>query len=75
LQGDQAQLFEALRNWRRETASAGGVPPYVIFHDATLAAIVEAKPDDLAALARVPGIGEAKLKRYGAGVLSILKAA
>ena len=74
-QGDQSQLFEALRNWRRETASAGGVPPYVIFHDATLAAIVEAKPGDLEALARVPGIGEAKLKRYGAGVLSILKAA
>lgn len=74
-QGDEAQLFDALRNWRRETASAGGVPPYVIFHDATLAAIVEARPGDLAALARVPGIGEAKLKRYGAGVLSILKAA
>ena len=69
--GDDARLFEALRAWRREAAQAADVPPYVIFHDATLAAIVEAKPQDLAALGRVPGIGEAKLKRYGPAVLAI----
>ena len=49
------------------------MPPYVIFHDTTLAAIVEAKPADLAALARVPGIGEAKLKRHGEALLELLR--
>jgi ATP-dependent DNA helicase RecQ len=72
--GDDAKLFEALKSWRRETAHAGGVPPYVIFHDATLAEMVRAKPSDLTALGRVSGIGEAKLKKYGAEVLAILLA-
>ena len=70
--GDDAKLFEALRAWRREAAQALGVPPYVIFHDATLAAIIAAKPRDLAGLAGVAGIGEAKLKRHGAAVLELL---
>lgn len=69
--GADAKLFEALRTWRRETAQAADLPPYVIFHDATLAAIVSAKPQSLDALSRVPGIGEAKLKRYGPAVLAV----
>jgi ATP-dependent DNA helicase RecQ len=73
-EGDDAKLFEALRAWRRETASAARVAPYVIFHDATLAAIVEAKPIDLAALGCVSGVGETKLKRHGKQVLEILRA-
>jgi ATP-dependent DNA helicase RecQ len=72
LEGDDAKLFEALRNWRRETAHAASMPPYVIFHDATLAAIVEAKPADIDALARIPGIGETKLKKYGVEVLAVV---
>lgn len=70
--GADAELFEALKGWRRETASANGVPPYVIFHDATLAEMVRAKPNNLGALGRVSGIGEAKLKKYGAEVLAVL---
>ena len=73
-EGADAKLFEALRVWRRETAQANGVPPYVIFHDATLAAIVRAKPADMVALGRVPGIGEAKLKRHGAELLAVVLA-
>jgi len=73
-EGEEAKLFEALRSWRRDAAQSHGVPPYVIFHDATLAAIVRAKPDNLAALARVPGIGEAKLKRHGAELLAVVLA-
>jgi len=69
-EGAEAQLFEALRTWRRETAQARGVPPYVILHDATLAAIVRAKPGDMDALAGVPGMGEAKLKRHGTELLA-----
>lgn len=71
-EGADAKLFEALKTWRRETAHAGGVPPYVIFHDATLAEMVRAKPNTLAALGRISGIGEAKLKKYGAEVLAVL---
>jgi ATP-dependent DNA helicase RecQ len=73
-QGEDAKLFEALRAWRRDTAQAAGVPPYVIFHDATLAAIVSAKPGDMDALGRVSGIGEAKLKRHGAELLAVVLA-
>ncbi|HRK65034.1 MAG TPA: RecQ family ATP-dependent DNA helicase, partial [Terricaulis sp.] len=72
LSGADAKLFEALRTWRRDTARAADAPPYVVFSDATLAAIVQSKPQDFVALGRVPGIGEAKLKRYGADVLAIV---
>jgi len=71
-EGADAKLFEALKTWRRETAHANSVPPYVIFHDATLAEMVRAKPNTLSALGRISGIGEAKLKKYGAEVLAVL---
>ncbi|HUL06806.1 MAG TPA: DNA helicase RecQ, partial [Candidatus Acidoferrum sp.] len=61
---DQA-LFEALRAKRMVLAKAQGVPPYVIFHDSTLLAMASAKPRDLDSFARLPGIGSAKLTRYG----------
>lgn len=72
--GADAKLFEALKTWRRETAHANGVPPYVIFHDATIADMVRAKPNTLLALGRISGIGEAKLKKYGTEVLAVLLA-
>src|SRR5690606_3828705 len=58
-------LFEALRARRREIAAEAGVPPYVVFHDSALREIAEARPASLAELARVQGVGEAKLMRYG----------
>ncbi|MEO7118328.1 MAG: ATP-dependent DNA helicase UvrD2 [Candidatus Limnocylindrales bacterium] len=68
--GDPRML--ALRNWRTERARADRVPPYVIAHDSTLAAIVERRPASMTALARVPGIGPAKLEKYGAEILATL---
>ncbi len=62
-------MMAALRAWRLERARADAVPPYVIAHDTTLAAIVERSPRSLAELARVPGIGPAKLDKYGAEIL------
>lgn len=62
----------ALKTWRLETARAENVPPYVIFHDATLAAILEARPSTLEELATVSGVGEHKLARYGQQVLEVL---
>jgi len=63
-------MFEALRATRRELAAAAGVPPYVIFHDSTLREIAGARPATLSELARVQGVGEAKLKRYGEAMLA-----
>jgi ATP-dependent DNA helicase RecQ len=70
--GPDSQLFEALRNKRRELAQAQGVPPYIIFHDTTLHEMAQAHPRDLAALARISGVGKAKLERYGAAFLAVL---
>ena len=70
--GDQA-LFEALRSWRREQAQTQHVPPYVIFHDATLAEIAAARPTTAAALAKAGGVGQGKLDRYGEAVLKVVR--
>ncbi|MER1996578.1 MAG: ATP-dependent DNA helicase UvrD2 [Arthrobacter sp.] len=64
--------FEALREWRRETASEAGVPAFVVFTDATLVAIAEDKPPTLNRLATIPGVGPSKLERYGEEVLEVL---
>jgi DNA helicase-2/ATP-dependent DNA helicase PcrA len=68
----ETPAVKALRQWRRERAQADGVPAYVVFHDSTLAAIAEQRPASRAALADVPGIGPAKLDRYGDEVLAAL---
>jgi ATP-dependent DNA helicase RecQ len=71
---DQA-LFEALRAERRRLAAEHGVPAYVIFHDATLAQMAAERPQTLAELAQIGGVGAAKLERYGADFLAVLRAA
>jgi superfamily II DNA helicase RecQ len=70
--GDGA-AFEALRAWRTARARTDAMPPYVIAHDATLAAIAEARPRSLAALRRVKGMGPAKLERYGDDILAVVE--
>jgi len=65
-------LFEALRARRRELAAEAGVPPYVVFHDSTLREMAELKPTTRHALARVSGVGEAKLERYGDAFIDLL---
>ncbi|PZO92035.1 MAG: DNA helicase RecQ [Sphingomonas sanxanigenens] len=78
--GDEANplgdpLFEALRARRRELAAEAGVPPYVIFHDATLREMAAERPASLAALGRLSGIGERKLAAYGEMFLDVIRAA
>jgi ATP-dependent DNA helicase RecQ len=70
--GPADPLFEALRAARRELAAESGVPPYVVFHDSTLREIAEAYPSSLSQLARVQGVGEAKLNRYGEAMLAVV---
>ncbi|MDT8410356.1 MAG: DNA helicase RecQ [Wenzhouxiangellaceae bacterium] len=65
LSASEQPVFDQLRALRLELARAEGTPPYVIFHDATLMAIVAAKPATLADMADVHGIGRAKLEKYG----------
>ena len=67
--------FLTLKQWRLERAQADEVPAYVIFHNSTLEAIAERGPRTLAELALVPGVGPAKLERYGADVLAALEQA
>jgi ATP-dependent DNA helicase RecQ len=70
-----AELFEALRAWRARTAKARRVPAYVVFADATLAAIAARRPGSEAALGEVKGVGPRKLAEYGADVVEIVRAA
>ena len=68
------ELFETLRTLRLDLAREQGVPPYVIFHDGTLAAMVEHRPQTLDAFAQLSGVGQTKLERYGEAFLEALLA-
>ncbi|WP_018917137.1 DNA helicase RecQ [Vreelandella zhanjiangensis] len=67
-------LWEALREHRKTLADAQGVPAYVIFNDATLAELNEHRPQNLAALGGITGIGARKLEDYGEGILAVITA-
>jgi ATP-dependent DNA helicase RecQ len=66
-------LFDALRVKRRELAELAGVPPYVIFHDATLRELAERRPAHLSDFARISGVGARKLEAYGGAFLSVIR--
>jgi ATP-dependent DNA helicase RecQ len=66
------ELLGRLKSWRTEEARKRSVPPYVVFHDRTLAAVAAARPSDLDNLAKIKGIGPAKLAAYGRELLIIL---
>ena len=71
--GEAATLFDRLRALRLELARAAGVTPYVVFHDATLREMALLRPTTVDQLAQIPGVGESKLKRYGAAFLALLQ--
>ena len=64
--------FAALKAWRGEVAREHNLPAYVIFHDATLAAIAERAPQSLDDLQGISGIGAKKLEAYGEEVLRVV---
>jgi ATP-dependent DNA helicase RecQ len=70
--GIPTTLFDRLRAWRAEQAKERNVPAYVIFHDATLREIALARPQSLAALGGISGIGDRKLAAYGAAILELV---
>lgn len=65
-------LFQALREKRTELARAQNVPPYVIFHDKTLIELAAVRPNSRSQMAKIPGVGEAKLDRYGEVFLAVI---
>ena len=69
------ELWDALRELRMTLAKAQNVPPYVVFHDATLAEMVRLRPQDPQALATLSGIGERKLAAYGEDFLQLIRTA
>ncbi len=66
------RLWNALRDCRKRLADEQGVPAYVVFHDATLADMVERQPQSLEQLGRITGIGVRKLENYGDTFLDVI---
>jgi DNA helicase II / ATP-dependent DNA helicase PcrA len=64
--------YVALKEWRLKRSKADEIPAYVVFHNSTLAEIAARRPTTIAELASVPGVGPAKLERYGRDVLDAL---
>ena len=68
-------LFEALRDRRKQIADELDVPPYVIFHDATLKQLAESRPTNETDMLRINGVGAVKFERYGKAFLDVIAAA
>ncbi len=66
-------LFEKLRQLRLELASKQNLPPYVIFSDKTLYELAEIQPQTTLEMLQLKGVGENKLKKYGAAFLELLQ--
>jgi len=66
-------LWEALRSCRTAIARAQGVPPYVIFHDATLLDMLQQRPQSSSEMRQVSGVGERKLELYGNAFLDVIR--
>ena len=73
LDGDGLVRYAALKAWRAEVAREHNLPAYVIFHDATLAAIAKRAPQTLDDLQGISGIGAKKLEAYAQEVLRVVK--
>ncbi|MEU4763145.1 DNA helicase RecQ [Actinosynnema sp. NPDC023794] len=74
LPAEAAPVFEKLRAWRTTQAREQGVPPYIIFNDATLRQIAATTPSTLDELSAISGVGENKLAKYGQQILDALSA-
>lgn len=69
---EDRDLFESLRECRKQLADENEVPPYVIFHDATLKQMAADKPGSDDALMEISGVGKTKLERYGSAFLEVI---
>jgi ATP-dependent DNA helicase RecQ len=69
----EERLWQSLRSWRKQVADEHNVPAYAVFSDRTLRQLVEDKPDNRSMLARIHGLGELKLARYGDDLLELMR--
>lgn len=72
LDAEGQERYLALKSWRAEVAREHNLPAYVIFHDATLAAIAERAPQSLTDLQGISGMGAKRLESYGEEVLRVM---
>ncbi len=72
-EGVDTGLFEQLRAWRRTTAAAKSVPPYIVFGDVTLRDLARRRPTSLENLQNVHGIGSKKLDEFGADLIDLIE--
>jgi ATP-dependent DNA helicase RecQ len=72
LSPEDASLLLRLQQWRRERASRDAVPPYVVAHNATLAAIAQIRPGTHADLLEIKGFGPARTEKYGDEILTVI---
>ena len=70
-----ADLSARLRDWRLERARSDGVPAYVVATNACLDEVCRRLPGDTGELAEVPGMGPARVERYGDDLLELVRAA
>ncbi len=71
--GADRSLFEVLRGLRKRLADEHGLPPYVVFHDATLREMTERRPVTLGEFGELHGVGQAKLERYGEQFIAAIR--
>ncbi|WP_157270850.1 DNA helicase RecQ [Azohydromonas aeria] len=72
LDAEGQERFAKLKAWRTEVAREHGLPPYIVFNDATLAQMAAECPDSLSALGHISGVGAKKLEAYGREILRVL---
>ncbi len=68
----EAEVYNALREWRTIRASQEGIPPYLIVNNKQIAQMVKLNVRAKTELSKINGIGETKIKRYGADILKVL---
>ena len=73
--GVDRELFEELRNWRRDAAAARGVAAFIILGDRTLREIAAVRPSTADRLRAIPGIGEVRLREHGQELMNVIDAA
>ena len=69
---EDMELWEALRACRKNLASEQGIPPFMIFHDATLIELLTIKPDSLQAFSAIGGVGQKKLDKYAQDFMQVI---
>ncbi|MEH6345099.1 MAG: DNA helicase RecQ [Bermanella sp.] len=70
---EQEEMWQALRTCRKTLATEQGIPPFMIFHDATLLDMLHSKPTSIEAFANISGVGKKKLEKYAAQFIAVIE--